>query len=75
MNMRAFIHMTIRVSKTIDSHHNSDDYQNVLYTTGTSSYWYEVNQYAQTKMDLDVYWWIFFVGHVSLECLVNPTQH
>ena len=65
----------IRVSKTIDSHHNSDDYQNVLYTTGTSSYWYEVNQYAQTRMSLDIAFWGWPVGEVSVECLVSPTQH
>ncbi|TFH11657.1 MAG: hypothetical protein E4H14_00430 [Candidatus Thorarchaeota archaeon] len=56
--------------------HNSDEYLNTLYTTGTSYYWEDVTQYAQTRMDLDVYYLVvFFVGHVSLDCLVNPTQH
>jgi hypothetical protein len=55
--------------------HNSEDYDYERSTTGTNWYYSQVSQFAQTKMDMTIYYLGFEIGDVSLDCLVYPTQH
>jgi hypothetical protein len=50
----------------------SDEYNDPFDYTGTKYYYQNCDQHVSTRMDLEVYYIIIPVGHVTVQCSVYP---